>query len=88
MGRGDKKTAKGKRALGSYGNTRQKKKTGNSIMPKEEMTSKKEVKETTEKKTTAKKTTAKATAEKKPATKKTTTKKTTEAKPAKTKKEE
>ncbi|MFN5846740.1 MAG: 30S ribosomal protein THX, partial [Flavobacteriia bacterium] len=33
MGRGDKKTAKGKRAMGSYGNTRKKKSSSPVIKP-------------------------------------------------------
>lgn len=33
MGRGDKKTAKGKRAMGSHGNTRPKTKKSNATIP-------------------------------------------------------
>ena len=33
MGRGDKKTAKGKRAMGSYGNSRKKKDSKPSVAP-------------------------------------------------------
>lgn len=74
MGRGDKKTAKGKRAMGSYGNTRKKKTTATAAKP-----SVKKEKVVTEKKTVAKKAaTPKAAAEKKPVVKKpSTAKKTT-----------
>jgi 30S ribosomal protein S31 len=68
MGRGDKKTAKGKRAMGSYGNTRKRKTATNSVAP----AVKKEAKPVAEKKTTTKKAAApKATAVKKTAAKKT-----------------
>jgi 30S ribosomal protein S31 len=77
MGRGDKKTAKGKRAMGSYGNTRKKKTVEAVAAPKV-----KKVKAETpaEKKATTKKAAApKTAAAKKPATaKKTTSKKSEE----------
>jgi 30S ribosomal protein S31 len=64
MGKGDKKTAKGKRIMGSYGVTRQKKK--NTVIVPVEKTEKpakekkeKVVKKETVKKETVKKTTAK-----------------------------
>ncbi|MFM7474078.1 MAG: 30S ribosomal protein THX [Crocinitomicaceae bacterium] len=75
MGKGDKKTAKGKRTMGSYGNSRKRKSDKPVIIVK----AKKEKKvkaAATEKKPTAKtatKPTAK-TAEKKPTTKKSTKK--------------
>jgi 30S ribosomal protein S31 len=74
MGRGDKKTAKGKRALGSYGNSRRKK-TSTGIKPavKAEV-AEKPVKKAAPKKTAA----AKEEGTKKPAAKKTTKKKTEE----------
>ncbi len=62
MGKGDKKTAKGKRVIGSYGNVRKRKSsTTDAVVTKE-----KAEKPATEKKPAAKKATA---------TKKTTTKK-------------
>lgn len=68
MGRGDQKTKKGKRARGSYGNSRPKKSGSDSIVveakPKKEKVAK-EKKATPEKKVTKKK----ATATKKPAKK-------------------
>ncbi|MCE2713580.1 MAG: 30S ribosomal protein THX [Cryomorphaceae bacterium] len=74
MGRGDKKTAKGKRALGSYGNSRKKKTTKPSVAPVAKAEKKKE---TAEKKPATKKAAAKPAAEKKPAAKKAPAKKTT-----------
>ena len=84
MGRGDKKTAKGKRAMGSYGNSR-KKNEATVVAPKAKKTVK--VKETaaTEKKVAVKKpavkkvaaekvAVVKVAAEKKPAAKKATKK--------------
>jgi len=66
MGRGDKKTAKGKRAMGSYGKTRKRKEDAPVIIVKKE----KKVKPVkAEPKAKA------STAAKKPAAKKTTTKK-------------
>lgn len=65
MGKGDKKTAKGKRAMGSYGKTRKRKEDAPIVVVKKE---KKEKPAKAEPK-------AKATAAKKPAAKKTTTKK-------------
>ncbi len=58
MGKGDKKTGKGKRFMGSFGNTRKKKKSVSllSSLP---------VKKSAEKKTETKKTTAKKSASKK-----------------------
>lgn len=81
MGKGDKKTAKGKRTMGSYGNTRPKKKsTPVAVKPavkKEAAEAKPAAKKTAAKKTTAKaEPKAKTTAANKPAAKKTTTKKT------------
>lgn len=70
MGRGDKKTAKGKRFKGSYGVTRKKKTSTSAYVAKP----KKAKAETAEKKVAPKKTTKKATpakkSTKKPATKK------------------
>ncbi len=57
MGKGDRKTKKGKRILGTYGNSRPKKKAAPIAKPS--------AKKTTAKKTTAKKSTAKKTAAKK-----------------------
>ena len=68
MGRGDKKTAKGKRAMGSYGNTRKKKTASAPPAPKvkaeapaKKAAPKKEAapKATSKKTTTAKKATSK-----------------------------
>ena len=83
MGKGDRKTAKGKRTIGSYGNTRKRKKAIQVVAaPKKKSAPKKkatapEVEDT--KKTTAKKT-AKKTAAKKPAAKKPAAKKPAEKK--------
>jgi len=82
MGKGDKKTKRGKIINGSYGNKRQRKSKVQYIAPKvvkKEITEEvEEVKKAPVKKAAAKKTTTtkKATAEKKPAAKKTTAKKT------------
>jgi 30S ribosomal protein S31 len=77
MGRGDKKTAKGKRTMGSYGNTRKRKTTLPIVVS--EKPKKEAVKEEKPKKTVAKKVAtpkaAKEVAEKKAPVKKTTTKK-------------
>jgi ribosomal small subunit protein bTHX len=80
MGRGDKKTAKGKRALGSYGNSRKKKVSKPSVAP---VAKKEKTEKAAEKKPAVKKAAAKPAAEKKPAAKKApaakkTTKKTEE----------
>ena len=74
MGKGDKKTGKGKRFRGSYGKTRQPRKGGPKITttPKKTET-KKAPAAKTESKTVVKKTTKKTTT-KKPAAKKTTEK--------------
>jgi ribosomal small subunit protein bTHX len=75
MGRGDKKTAKGKRAMGSYGNTRKKKSSTPVIKPAAKKETVKKAEAPAEKKPAAKKAAApKAAAEKKPAAKKTTKK--------------
>jgi len=72
MGKGDKKTAKGKRVMGSYGNARKRKVKKVEAVVKVKTTKPKAEKAVTEKKTTAKK----AAAPKKEATaKKTTAKK-------------
>ena len=72
MGKGDKKTAKGKRVMGSYGNARKRKVKKVEAVVKAKRTKPKAEKAVTEKKTTAKK----AAAPKKEATaKKTTAKK-------------
>jgi ribosomal small subunit protein bTHX len=85
MGRGDKKTAKGKRAIGSHGNSRPKKTTAPTT-PK----SKVKAETTAEKKPAAKKVAAPKTAEKKTTVKKETTEKKVAApkKPAAKKSEE
>lgn len=73
MGRGDKKTAKGKRAMGSHGNTRPKTKSTTVAKPqvKKAVTEAATEKKTTTKKAAAPKTTVKkATTAKKPAPKK------------------
>jgi ribosomal small subunit protein bTHX len=77
MGKGDKKTAKGKRTMGSYGNSRKRKSSSTSIKP----SLKKTESVTAEKKPSAAKKT-KAPAAKKTAVKKaaTTEKKTTKKK--------
>ncbi len=75
MGKGDKKTAKGKRTMGSYGNSRKRKSDKPVIIVKAKKEKKVEAAET-EKKPTAKtstKTTAKS-ADKKPSAKKSTKK--------------
>ncbi len=83
MGRGDKKTAKGKRSMGSYGNARPKK-TNNSVAPVaapkkvKKAASTKSTEKVAEKATAAKATTsktAKAETAKKPAAKKAPAKK-------------
>ncbi len=91
MGKGDKKTKRGKIVNGSYGRLRPKKKRKNKYVKpavQAETTPEKKVEVSEEapkaKKTTTKKTTTKKTTAKKTTTKKTTTKKTT----AKAKKEE
>lgn len=72
MGRGDKKTAKGKRAMGSYGNTRKKKSSTTNVAPTKSEKTVKTVKKSAAKKSAAKteSTAAKKTSAKKPATKK------------------
>ena len=96
MGRGDKKSRKGKIFKGSYGNSRPKKIASTIVIPpkkevkvvKEEVVEKVKVakkvapKKTTTKKATAKKTTAKKAAPKKTTTKKAAPKKKTTAKKA------
>lgn len=65
MGKGDKKTAKGKRIMGSYGKTRQKKKDAPVVVTVKAEKPTKEKKEVAAKKVTAKKpSTKKAAAEK------------------------
>lgn len=75
MGKGDKKTARGKRIMGSYGNTRKRKKSAPVVVakaPKANVVKDADaVEKPAAKKTAAKKTTA----AKKPAAKKTTAKK-------------
>lgn len=67
MGKGDKRTKKGKRIMGTYGNSRKKKVSIPVIVTKKK--SKAETEEATSaKKTAAKKTTTKKTAAKKAAT--------------------
>jgi len=77
MGKGDKKTAKGKRVMGSYGKTRQKKKDSVVIPVAKTEKPAKEKKEAAPKKETVKKTTTK-----KPAAEKTSDTKKTEEKEA------
>ena len=67
MGKGDKKTARGKRAMGSYGVTRKRKEDKVVIVPKEKKVKKAE--------TETAKPAAKKPAVKKPAAKKTATEK-------------
>jgi 30S ribosomal protein S31 len=67
MGKGDKKTTKGKRVLGSYGNTRKRAKKNTVIVSSKPATPKTEA---TAEKPVAKKPAAKKTAAKKPAAKK------------------
>jgi ribosomal small subunit protein bTHX len=69
MGRGDKKTAKGKRSMGSYGNTRPKKKSTPVVASAPKAKAAKA--EATEKKTTKKAAAPKAASEKKAPAKKT-----------------
>lgn len=80
MGKGDKKTTKGKRVLGSYGNTRKRPKKGTVVTsgtpatPKAEVVKEKAVAEKpAAKKPAAKKPAAKKPAAKKPAAKKSDT---------------
>lgn len=73
MGKGDKKTTRGKRVRGSYGKTRPRKKPRNGAAVVAEKPAE-EVKKTTAKKAPAKKATTKKTVAKKPAAKKKTTK--------------
>jgi ribosomal small subunit protein bTHX len=56
MGKGDKKTAKGKRAMGSYGITRKRKEEKVVIVPKVKKEKKAETAKPAAKKTAAKKT--------------------------------
>lgn len=89
MGKGDRKTTKGKRFKGSYGKTRMKKPSSGFAMNTADNKEVKETKKETDKKpkkSTAKKPAAKKSTEKRSTTKKTTAKKTT-AKKAATKKE-
>lgn len=93
MGKGDKKTKRGKIIMGSYGVKRHKKKNPAYVAPVEKKTKEKakpveKAEETTVKKTTAKKTTAKKTTAKKEETKTTTAKKTTAKKTTAKKAEE
>ena len=78
MGKGDRKTKKGKIRIGSYGKLRPRKKATNTFVPKKVEKSK-EQEETKKKvavtKTTTKKATVKKTTKKKAAVKKTTKKK-------------
>ena len=80
MGKGDKRTAKGKRVMGTYGNSRKRKSTKPDVITK---TKSKSSKAGTEKEAPAKKATTKKTAVKKPAAKKTTAKKATSKSEAK-----
>jgi ribosomal small subunit protein bTHX len=80
MGKGDKKSAKGKRVMGSYGNSRKRKSSHPIVMAKKE----KAVEAKTDEKVKA---AAKPKAEKKPVEKKATEKKTS-AKKTTTKKTE
>lgn len=73
MGKGDKKTTKGKRAIGSYGKTRKRKESAPIVIVKKE---KKEKPAKAEPKAKTAPSAKKATAAKKTATKKTATKKT------------
>ena len=76
MGKGDKKTAKGKRVMGSYGNSRKRKESKPVVLvTKKEKPNAEEVK--AEVKEVKPKAAAKPKAEKKPAEKKATAKKTT-----------
>lgn len=75
MGKGDKKTAKGKRSMGSYGNSRKRKSPTSRAAVASKPSVKEEVAE--KKPATKKATTPKATAEKKTAAKKPAAKKTT-----------
>jgi 30S ribosomal protein S31 len=77
MGKGDKKTAKGKRTMGSYGNSRKKKTASPANKPAVKKETKSDKSEEKVKKTAAKKETTKAAAEKKPTTKKAATEKKT-----------
>jgi ribosomal small subunit protein bTHX len=71
MGKGDKKSAKGKRIMGSFGKVRKRKASNGYTSPPKSA----ENEETVEKKAPAKKPTAKTTAAKKPTAKKPATKK-------------
>ena len=71
MGKGDKKTAKGKRVIGSYGNVRKRKTTKPVVAASAKPAKVKAEKPATEKKATTKKAST---------AKKTTTKKTTDTK--------
>lgn len=80
MGKGDRKTTKGKRFMGSYGKTRKKKQSSGFAATTAESNEVKETKKDTgkkPKKSTAKKPAAKKSTEKKSSTKKAATKKTT-----------
>lgn len=76
MGKGDKKTAKGKRSQGSYGITRKRKKATNNVAPiKEKAAEKEKVKKVTSDEKPKKAAAPKKVAEKKPVEKKATEKK-------------
>lgn len=70
MGKGDKKTAKGKRVMGSYGNTRKKPKAAAPVVKMEKAKVKAVAEETPKKTTPKKETKAKADAPKKAPAKK------------------
>jgi ribosomal small subunit protein bTHX len=78
MGKGDRKTKKGKIRIGSYGKLRPRKKATNTFVPKK--VEKVKEQEETKKKVAVKKTTKKKAAVKKTTKKKTVVKKTTKKK--------
>lgn len=77
MGKGDKKTARGKRVNGSYGKVRKRKKSSTISEVSAKAEKKPAVKKSSAKKTTTKKTTTKKVATKKTATKTSSSKKET-----------
>jgi len=84
MGKGDRKTKKGKIRIGSYGKLRPRKKATNTFVPKK--VEKVKEQEETKKKVAVKKTTKKKAAVKKTTKKKVAVKKTTKKKAKTTKK--
>jgi ribosomal small subunit protein bTHX len=82
MGKGDRKTARGKRILGTYGNSRKRKKSSPTIVAEAKPKKKAAAKKAAPKKKATKASAEKSTEKKTTAAKKTTAKKTTTKKTA------